>query len=139
MASAFDFPEYDFPILESEIYDGAVSVAGIEKSSRAAGNLPKFEIMEDLGKCPLCSLDWDGCAPKCDAPHPWGGNEGAKVEGKPLTRDEILDRLAGLIEIGGSSSTDVVNCLSDLLHDEAMHCRPDESWVAKLRDIESKL
>ncbi len=110
-----------------------------ERESRAAGNTPKFEIMEDMGKCPLCNEDWGGCAPRCKAPHPWGGPQGAKPRGPTLlTRVELLDRLVDLIEIGASSSTNAVNCLSGLLHSEAIRCHPDEPWVAKLRDVESR-
>lgn len=59
-------------------------------------------------------------------------------EPPPLTREDLLDRLVDLIEIGGSSHTDVLNCLADLLDAETKH-EPDAPWVAKLRDVESKL
>jgi hypothetical protein len=50
------------------------------------------------------------------------------------TREELLERLVSIKEVGNHDHTGVVNLLTDLLDDEARES-PGQLWVEKLRSL----
>lgn len=61
--------------------------------------------------------------------------ESDSTEDEPvLTREELLDALADILEEGLSSHTDAVNGLIDLLESEADK-EPNAEWAQKFRAV----